>query len=112
VTPEQLEQLELLAAPEPVRATPVRVSSSRSWPDYDRCVANAPPKHGEKGPDISRADFFFALLCAQRNFGIEEIAARLMELSSKAKENGEQYARLTAENAAAAAERGRQRSRA
>jgi hypothetical protein len=32
----------------------------------------------------------------------EETAARLMQESSKAKENGEAYARLTAENAAAA----------
>jgi hypothetical protein len=38
VTPEQLEQLGLLAAPEPVRATPLRVSSSRNWPNYERCM--------------------------------------------------------------------------
>jgi hypothetical protein len=64
----------------------------------------------ENKPDISRADFF-ALLSAQRNHSIEEIAARLVEVSSKAKENGPQYARLTAENAMAANERQR-RSRA
>jgi len=68
-------------------------------------------KHGENTPDISRADFFFALLCAQRNHSIEEIAGRLMELSAKAKENGQHYAQLTAENAMAATERQR-RSRA
>jgi hypothetical protein len=40
------------------------------------------------------------------------IAAELMNLNKKARENGERYCRVTAENAAAAAERGRQRSRA
>jgi hypothetical protein len=68
-------------------------------------------KHGENKPDISRADFFFAMLCSQRNWGVDEIADRLMEVSSKAQENGPQYARLTAENATAATERQR-RSRA
>jgi hypothetical protein len=113
VTPEQLDQLGLLAAREPARpASPLRVSSSRSWPDYERCVQGAPMNHGKTGPDISRADYFFALMAAQRNHSIEDIAAKLMEVSAKAKENGEQYARLTAENAMAACERGRQRSRA
>lgn len=113
MTPEQLEQLGLLAAREPERpAPPLRVSLSagvRSWPDYERCVQGAPMNHGQTGRDVSRADFFFAMLAAQRGHGIEEIAAKLMDLSSKAQENGEQYARLTAENASAAT--GRQRSR-
>jgi hypothetical protein len=43
---------------------------------------------------------------------MDAIADRLMELSSKAEENGERYARLTAENAVAAAERQRGRQRA
>ena len=112
VTPEQFDQLGLLAAREPTRApAPLRVSSSRSWPDYQRCVANAPQNHGRTGPDVSRADFFFALMSAQHGYGVEEITARLMEESSKARENGEQYARLTAENAMAASERARQRVR-
>jgi len=38
-------------------------------------------------------------------FSIEETANKLMELSSKARENGERYAGLTASNAAAAVER-------
>jgi hypothetical protein len=51
-------------------------------------------------------------MAAQRGHAIDEIATKLMELSSKAKENGEQYARITAENATAAADRGRRSSRA
>jgi hypothetical protein len=110
VNPEQLEHL--LAPPEPVRVTPLRVSTSRSWPDYERCVRGAPMNNSKTGPDISRADFLWCMMSAQRGHAVEEIAARLMEISTKAHENGEQYARLTAENATAASERGRQRSRA
>jgi hypothetical protein len=43
-------------------------------------------------------------MAAQRKWTVEEIAARLMEESSKAKENREGYARVTAQNAVAAAE--------
>jgi hypothetical protein len=111
VTPEQLEQLGLLAPPEPARATPLRVpiSGGRSWPDYQRCVANAPLNHGRTGPDVSRADFFWCMMSAQRGHGVEEIAAKLMHFSSKAQENGEQYARLTAENATTATTKQRSR---
>jgi hypothetical protein len=113
VTPEKLEQLGLLARREPVaRATPLRVSRSgvRSLPDYERCVAGAPLNHSKTGPDISRADYFWCLMAAQRGWGPEEIAAHLMELSTKARENGEAYARQTAEKAAAACN-GQRRSR-
>jgi DNA invertase Pin-like site-specific DNA recombinase len=114
-TSAQLEAMGIVAAPELVHvatATPFRVSSvGRNWPDYQRCVLGAPMKHGENRPDISRADFFFSMMSAQRGHTIEEIAARLMEVSTKAKENGPHYAQLTAENAMAATERQR-RSRA
>ena len=109
VTPETLEQLGLLARQDVAQATPLRVSPSvdRSWPDYRRCVAGAPLNHGKSSPDISRADFFWCLMAAQRGWGAEDIAARLMELSSKARENGEAYARLTAQNATSACTRQR-----
>ena len=105
VTPERIEQLGLLAPPDPVRTTPplrVPPSGGRSWPDYQLCLANAPLNHGKTGPDISRADFFWCLLAAQRGWGIEDVAERLMQLSSKAAKNGETYARQTAEHAASA----------
>jgi RepB DNA-primase from phage plasmid len=111
VTPEQLEQAGLLAPPEPVRVSPLRVSSSRNWPDYQKCVEGAPMNHSGTAPDVSRADFFYAKMAADRGHGIEEIAARLMELSTKAKENGERYARTTAENATAASENQQKRAR-
>ena len=78
---------------------------SRNWPDYQRCLQGAPPNHGNTGPDISRADFFWSMMAAQRGWDSESIASRLMEVSSKARENGEAYARITAENATEAASR-------
>jgi hypothetical protein len=114
MTAHQLELMELLAQPEPARL-PVRVSHSvggRSWPDYLRCVAGAPPNHAKDGPDISHADFMWTLMALRRGHTIEDTAARLAELSSKAAENGDSYALRTAQNAAAVVEKERQRSRA
>jgi hypothetical protein len=56
-------------------------------------------------PDISRADFTFCLLAIDWGWGIEETAERLMVHSRKARENGEAYARLTANRAADAVAR-------
>ena len=115
VTPAQLEALGLVAPPEPARqpsVLPLRVSRrheaairARRWPDYQRCVENAPPNHGKTGPDISRADFAWCMTALDWGWNIEETATRLMEVSAKARENGERYAAITAQNAAAAVER-------
>ena len=114
VTPAQLEAMGLVAAPEQVKAAPAaairvsrRGSGERSWPDYQRCIQQAPINNGKTGPDISKADFFWCFLAAQRGWTADEIAAKLSELSGKARENGERYALLTAQNATAAAEHNR-----
>lgn len=107
-------ELGLLTEPEPVKTFPLRVSHSgtgRTWPDYARCVQGAPPTNDKSGPDISRADYMFAIMAARRNWGAEDIAVKLMELSSKAHDNGESYARRTAQNAVAAVDRERERQR-
>jgi hypothetical protein len=104
VSAEQLDELGLLAAREPENAPPLRASTSGSWPDYQR---GATMKHAENAPDLGRADFMWSLLAAQRGHSIDDIASRLMEESSKAKENGVRYARSTAENAIAAVYRQR-----
>ena len=115
MTPEQLEALALIALPEPVKAPavlPLRVSphrGERKWPDYQRCVEGAPPNHGKTGPDISRADFVWCMTALTWGHSIEETAAQLMKESSKARENGERYALMTAQNAAAAVERNTQK---
>jgi hypothetical protein len=116
VTPDLLESLGLVASPETTsKPSPVRVSSLRSgtkkWPSYERCVQYAPPNHSGTGPDISRADFTFCMTAIDWGWSIEDTAARLMEESTKAKENGERYAQLTAQNAAAAVERRKQQKR-
>jgi len=115
MAPAQLEALGLVAPPEPPRevpVTPLRVSRgheskhrAKKWPDYARCLQSAPRNHSGTGPDVSRADFTWCLTALDWGFGVQETAAKLLEVSAKAKENGERYASLTAQNAAKAAER-------
>jgi hypothetical protein len=115
VSPAQLEALGLVAAPEPVKpptVVPLRVSRrhanavrARKWPDYQRCVAHAPRNHGDTGPDISRADFVWCMTALDWGYSTDETANQLMQLSAKARDNGERYAVLTATNAAVAVER-------
>lgn len=106
-----------LVAPEARRA---RVSrrvtvtnlDNRKWPSYQRCVEGAPENRDKTGLDISRADFIWCMTALTWGWSIEDVAVKLMEESTKARENGERYALLTAQNAAEAVERNRQRSRA
>ena len=120
MTQEQLQQMNLLAEPEPEQEwiPPVRraPTGGRSWPDYARCLAGAPPNSAGTGPDRSLADFTWCKFAAQRGWSIEEIAAELPNVSEKARQRianrDPGYVTETAKNGAAAAERGRQRSRA
>jgi hypothetical protein len=114
VTAAQLETLGLVAPPEPPKPAPaLRVSRgarSAAWPDYARCIADAPPNHSKEGPDISRADFTWCIMAARRHFSEEAIAAKLLELSRKAQEDGNgRYASLTARKAFGAVEAERSR---
>jgi len=105
VTQAELEALGVVSPPEKSEPAPARVSrrsGRRGWPSYQRCVQGAPKARDSDRPDISRADFTFCLTALDWGWSAEETAARLMQESSKAKENGEAYARRTAENAAAA----------
>jgi len=123
MTPAQLQELHLLAEPERTASVvdlrPHRASrqpdSERHWPDYQRCVIGAPPNQEGSGPDRSMADFFWCMLAAQRGWSIEETANKLMEVSAKGQERArlhdEGYALITAQNASAAATRGRQAGR-
>jgi hypothetical protein len=117
VTRAELEAVGVVTLPEKAETIPCSAPVSlgrpgaRRWPDYRRCVENAPPAQGGGRPDISRADFTWCLLAIGWGWGVEETAARLLQESSKARENGEPYALRTARNAAAVVERrqGRQR---
>ncbi len=114
VTPAELEALAVVAALDRTAQAVVHVArrrtGPRAWPSYQRCVANAPPTRAGDRPDISRADFTFCLLALDWGWHVEETAARLMQESSKARENGDAYALRTARNAAGAlAQRGLRR---
>jgi len=125
VAPDQVDSLGLLAPTEPVHTAtmlPLRTSRNRSgaggqrtWPDYERCVAGAPPNREGDGADRSMADFFWCMMAAQRGWSIEETAGKLLEVSARAQERtrlrDEGYALITAQNAAAAAARGQQKGR-
>jgi hypothetical protein len=81
----------------------------RGWPSYQQCLEGAPEKE-EGGRDRSLADFTFCKIALDWGWSVEETAVRLMQVSSKAQEDGERYAQRTARNAAAAVEwRGEQR---
>jgi hypothetical protein len=54
---------------------------------------------------MSKADFVWCMTALDRGKSVEDTAARLLELSSKAKENGQNYALLTAQNALKAIQR-------
>src|SRR5579863_653907 len=112
----QLESMGLVAEPKKPAPPIFRLSRtdrirSNKWPSYQRCVNDAPLNHDKTGPDISRADFTWCMTAISWGHTIEATATQLMEESTKARENGERYAQMTADNAAAAVAR-RERSRA
>ncbi|MGH9444132.1 MAG: DNA-primase RepB domain-containing protein [Terriglobia bacterium] len=108
-----LEQAGFVAAredPKPPRPAPERFTRSgrlsrKKWPSYAMCVQHAPMTHGEDRPDLSRADFTWCRTAIEWGWSREATASRLLELSEKAKENGERYALLTATRAAESVER-------
>jgi hypothetical protein len=109
VTSTELEALGLVAPRQQSRSetatTRLYRPGVRGWPNYRRCVENAPQVQAGGRPDISRADFTFCLLAIDWGCSIEEAATRLLQESGKARENGEAYAMRTARRAAAAIER-------
>ena len=110
-----LEALGVVAQPEKTDSAAIHISrrrpATRGWPNYQRCVDNAPPARSGDRPDISRADLTFCLLAIDWGWSVEETAARLLEESGKAQEEGEPYAIRTARNAAAVVERRGERQR-
>jgi hypothetical protein len=115
VTPAELEALGLVAPQERLISSVNYVSHShqgtRGWPSYQRCLEKASPTHEGGRPDISRVDFTWCLIAIDWGWSVEETAARLMQESNKARENGQPYALRTARSAAAAVERRGRRQR-
>lgn len=106
-TRAELESLGLVAEPEAQKAYPARDSrrARGRWPNYLHTLARAPLAHNSDQKDVSRADFTWCMTAIDWGWTVEDTAARLLEESSKAQENGPAYALLTAQNAAAAVER-------
>ena len=100
-----------------VKTRPAQPAAGRRWPDYEQTLRGAPLKNDGSGPDRSRADFMWCKWALERGWGVEETAARLTEVSTKAQERirvkeDAGYPLLTARNAAAAVERERGRRQA
>jgi hypothetical protein len=74
-------------------------------------IHGAPSNRDKTGPDISRGGLLFRQTRRPARTQHRGDRRRLMELSSNAKENGERYALVTAENAVAPGELGRRQSR-
>ena len=123
MTTQQLDDLGLVAAPEPVKAATLafprapRNSSERArqWPSYEKSLLGAPPNGDGSGPDRSKADYWWCYLALQRHWSIEDREAKLLEVSEKARERvrlGDSgYVHATVLNAAAALARNPQRGR-
>ena len=120
MTQERLQEMGLIAEPESALTSTSsfvhRSTGGRTWPDYGKCVAGAPPNKDGSGPDRSMADWTYCLFAARRGFAVDDIEQRLLEVSERARERvrlrDPGYAGVTAGNAVAAVERERIRSRA
>jgi hypothetical protein len=114
-----LDAAKLIGPPPPVTAAgsvpptverpKPRTDAPRYWPDYERALRGAPLK-SDGTHDRSLADFMYALLSARQGWNENEIAYKLLEVSSKAQEryrrnNNDRYAQLTARKAVNAAEK-------
>ena len=106
VSESDLQAIGLVAAPElKAVAHHARVAPDRpaaAWPSYERCLQNAPRARDGDRADVSRADFTFCLLAIDWGWSTAATGQRLLEISSKARENVVTYVRLTVERAAAA----------
>ena len=102
-TVEQLDTLGVLA-PE-TRPLAIADTSAnpglrtRKWPSYGECLDKA-PKNEDGNPKRTSVDFVWCQMAISWGHGIEATAAKLMEQSGKAQENGEDYALKTAQRSA------------
>lgn len=106
MTLAELETLGLIAAPQKTAVDrTIRITSQRratAWPSYERCLRNAPRARNSDRADVSRADFTFCLLAIDWGWSVAATSQRLSQVSTKAREQGITYVRLTVERAAAA----------
>jgi hypothetical protein len=93
VTPSELEDAGLLGDPPPATEWTWQPNGAPgAWPDYQRCVES---KTVNGVCDRSRADMQFTVFALKRRRSPEEVAAKLAEVSTKAKESGAPYINRT-----------------
>jgi hypothetical protein len=102
-TPDELEQAGLLPpvpprSPRSPQDKPKASRAPRTWPDYQRCLTEAKRKDNGQS-DRSDADKNWCILARGRGWSEDETAAKLQEVSEKARKRPE-YARRTASYAA------------
>jgi hypothetical protein len=110
-SPAELEHMGLVAPVEkfaPLSPARPRIRGTDKWPSYAMCLERAPPNRAGNGPDRSRADYAWCMIAISWGHAIDDTAARLLQESSKAREDGRSYALHTARQAAAAVERRQQ----
>lgn len=109
-TAAQLTEAGIVAAreePQPPRTASRferRGSRRLTWPSYQRCLDGAPiTTSGNESRSL--ADFTWCRTAIEWGWGTEATAGQLMEVSTKAKENGAKYATQTATRAAESVQR-------
>ena len=107
ITTREILEGQGLLAPPPAGCSLMlpRATGRRSdrWPDYQRCLDNAPLRMDGKARDRSLADVTWCKLAMELfRRSEEETAAELIRVSAKAQEKGEAYAKATARAAAQA----------
>jgi hypothetical protein len=110
-SPAELERMGLVAPAETFAPlSPARPYSrdTDKWPSYAMCLDRAPSNRDGSGPDRSRADYVWCMIAISWGHDVDDTAARLIQESHKAREEGKSYAKQTARQAAEAVERRQQ----
>jgi hypothetical protein len=90
-SPAELERMRLVAPPEKFAPlAPARPFSrgTDKWPSYALCLDKAPPNRTGTGPERSRADYVWCMIAISWQHGVDDTAARLLQESAKAREEG------------------------
>lgn len=103
--------------PRPIRRNSYTYQNEKKpsrFPDYNKCLQNAPPNSEGNAQDTSRADFTWCMIAIDWGWTVQETAQQLLmerNSSSKRQRDGERYAMLTAQRAAEAVARNNAKSR-
>lgn len=119
MTTSQLQEMGLLTIPSRLMPKPIprnewTEKKPKRFPDYDRCLQNAPTNTKGDAPDTSRADYTWCMIAIDWGWTVEETAAQLLRERTddrKRHRNTQRYAEATARSAATGVERNRTQGR-